>query len=231
MAVTTRIPQAIPEFRDYINDTDDYLFATSGGVQNYVRLGLSVTNAGNWHDKRVFFRDTLYPKYSSENTRTTTIIHQLENFMDDFREFANPLLDIMAASPNAVEADETAMNFKIGREEPVHPTTPIDADIFLKITSKGQGSLQIRCRETKDATRASIPEDAKAVELRYKIGGTEPDSVDECPLTKISTKALFTFSVGANNSTKKIRMFARWIDTTNESRAGAWSEMVTIVIG
>jgi hypothetical protein len=231
MKTGPRIPTVISKFNTYINTSDDHNQSFRGGSQVYALLGMSAANATEWHNRRVFWRDTLYLKYSNPDTRTKTVNLEVKNFIRDFRAFANPQLDIMAASPNATAADEVIYNFKIDRAEPVHPETPIAEDCILGITALGQGNLRIRCRVSEDASRASVPLDAKGLELRYLIGDAPPLSVDDCPLSKTSTKALFTFSAGAANSGKKMFAYARWIDFSDDSRAGSWSAMVTVVIG
>jgi len=231
MAQTSRIPRTIPEFYAYVLTSAYYLLAFTGGVQNYIRLGLSTSDATEWNNRMLLLRDDIYLKYISGNTRTTTVIHQLQNFMENFFDFGQPLLNSMAGNTNAVEADETALNFKIGREEPVRHTSPIEESCFVTLASKGQGMMKVRCKTEMDASRASIPDDATVVELRYKIGDTAPANVDECTLSEFSQKATFTFNVGAANSTKKIFVYARWVDFSNKSRSGAFSEMSSIVIG
>jgi hypothetical protein len=231
MAQTTRIPRTIPEFYAYVLTSTAYLLAWAGGVQNYVRLGMSATDITEWNNRMLLLRDDIYLKYISANTKTKTVVHQLQNFMEDFFEFAQPLLNSMATNPNANENDEGALNFKIGRQEPVHPTAPIAETCFVTLTSKGQGAIQVRCKSETDTGRASVPADATGVELRYTIGDTAPSSVDQCTLLEFSSKANFTFNVGASNSTKKIFVYARWIDFSNKSRAGAFSEMSSVVIG
>jgi len=232
MADNSRIPRNISEFYAYVLTSTYYLLATGGGaIQNYIRLGMSAADVTEWNNRMLLLRDDIYLKYISGNTRTTTVIHQLQNFMEDFFDFAQPLLNSMAANTNAIEADETALNFKIGREEPVHPTSPIEESCFVTLTSKGQGMIKVRCKTTTDASRASIPDDASAVELRFKIGDSAPANVDQCPGIELNPKASFTINVGAENSTKKIFVYARWIDFSNKSRAGAFSELSSIVIG
>jgi len=226
-----RISLRPTDFNTFINNSDDHLLSNRGGTQVYVLLGLTITNANDWHNKRLFWRDTLYPKYSNADTRTTTVIKNVRDFIKDFRTLANPLLNICAASPNAIQQDATVLNFKIGRKTPTRPTEPISAPMFIKITSKGQGEMRARCRTDEDATRASIPATATSVELRYKVGSPEPQSVNECNSIKVSTRALFNFNVDADESGKKIYLFARWIDNTNEARAGAWGDMISLVIG
>jgi len=226
MSETTRVPRTIRKFNDYIKDSDDHLQSDRASTPIYSLLGLDATQAGEWSTRRLYWEDTLYPKWSSPNTKTPTVNLEVKNVMDSFIEFSRPLLNIMAVNLNATEEDEKALNFKRFRKEPVHPTAPIDEDVYLDLKPKGGGDMRIRCRSEKEATRASIPDGAKAVELAYLIGTSAPESVAECTNFKTSTKALFNINVGAANAGNKMYCYARWIDTSNLARAGSWTDMV-----
>jgi hypothetical protein len=192
---------------------------------------MSAGNVTDWNNRMLLLRDDIYLKYISANTKTPTVVHQLQNFMEDFFEFAQPLLNSMASNPSANESDEGALNFKIGREEPVHPTAPITESCFVTLVSKGQGVIQISCKTATDSSRPSIPDDASAVEIRYLVADTAPASVNECTGIETNPKANFRIDVGASNSTKKIFAYARWIDFSNKGRAGAYSAQASIVVG
>jgi hypothetical protein len=223
----SRVPRTIPEFRDYLNNSDDYLFSLRGGTLVYVLLGLLVANANEWHIRRVYFRDTLFPLYSNENTRTTTVIHQVQNFMKSFFIFSKPLLNIMAASPNAIEADETALNFKISRKNPSKPTTPINKQCHTLLVPKTGGKMKASSRTSTDATRSSVPEDALGVQYAYKIGGTPPADVDDGTQKEFLSGSMHTLSFGTGNVGKKFYIYSRWFNPTYPQFAGPWSDLQT----
>src|ERR1051325_5609182 len=118
----TRIPTEISKFDPCINSTDDYLLTVCNvgppPEHNWERLGITLQNKDDWHAKRLYWKDNLFPKYFSKLTKTEAVNAEVENFIKSFRTFARPLLNIMAASPNANEDDEVALNFKINRKPP-----------------------------------------------------------------------------------------------------------------
>lgn len=228
MKETNRVPRTIPAFRDYINDTDDYLLATDPLFGfNHLRLGITADNATDWHTKRVYFRDTLYPTYSNGNTRTPTVVHQLQNFMKNFPKFANPLLNIMAASPNAIEADETAMNFKIGRESPSRPTDPIAEECITAIIPKTGAKVKTSSRTSHDSKRASVAKGATGVQYAYKIGGSAPVNPEDGTVKEFLSGSSYLLSLGVENVGKKLYFYSRWFNPSYPQFAGPWSDMQT----
>lgn len=241
---SSRVPETIPPFNNYINSTDDNLQAISSGViHNWERLGLSSVNASDWHDQRTYWRDTLYPKYSSPATSTSLVKAEVKAFIIEFRKFANPLLDIMAASPNAGTDDEIMFNFKIGRAPAHHATDPIAGTVVYDAQPLGGGDFKFKCRTAADSSRASLAAGADSVQLGYMVqekssGPTPPAPADDnmpnpnqTGMTKdIFTKATFTFHAEAENVGKTMIVFARWFNTKHPELAGPWSAVRAVVI-
>ena len=240
---TTRVPQTIPEFNTYINNTDAYLQATDPvtGDLNWKRLGLTNTNASDWSDKRKYWHDTLYPKYSDPLQSTGAVKDAVHNFMSSFRAFSQPLLNIMAASPNATSNDEHVFNFKIGRANPTHATTPIADTVLFDAKTLGGGQLHFTCRTAADSHRASIAAGADSVQLAYEVTdsgnnnpnpnpGTIPTPEDKGMVRETFTHAQFTFHAGAVNVGKRLVVFARWFNTKHPELAGPWSAITVVVI-
>lgn len=238
----TRISQAIGPFNTYINNTDTFLQQISSGTtHNWERLGLSNDNADEWHSKRLYWRDTLYPKYTDPLQSTKAVKDEVRNFMEEFREFGQPQLNIMAASANATSDDELVFNFKIGRAAPVHHTEPIAETVEFSIKTLGGGDLRFTCRTASDSSRASIPDGADSVQLAYAIAGKDtpannsgegevPTPNDPDMRRELFTKAQFTFQTGASNVGKRIIVFARWYNTKHPALAGPWSNITLSVI-
>lgn len=240
----SRIDETISGFNTYIITTDDFLQAISSGIiHNWERLGLTNANATGWQDKRVFWQDTLYPKYQNPLLSTSTVKTQVRDFMDGFRTFANPLLNIMAASPNATSDDEAVFNFKIGREEPSHSTTSItDAVIFEPKLLSG-GDIKFICRTSHDDHRASKADRSDSIQMAYLIqnpepaaqppgsGTTEEEELDPDDLTQQTfTKAIFVKHFGGKMVGKKVVVFFRWYNTKHPELAGPWSSVTALVI-
>jgi len=239
----SRVPQTISGFNAYINTTDTYQLAIDPItlMPNYQRLGLSLVQSGDWTAKRVFWRDTLYPKYTDENTSTTVVKKNVKKFMKDFRTFANPLLNIMAASPNATQADEAAFKFVITPDAPTERGKIVDVP-FIKIKPLGGGEMKFGARTSEDMSRPSRHKLADGLEVRWVIltapqnsetptdpsipvGKTAalPLTADECPNSFISPKASFEKAFGQANQNKMFYCFIRWINLINPENNGPWS--------
>ncbi len=232
MSGTSRIPRTIPAFNTYINSSDDYLQATpsGGSTPNYQRLGLTNPQATGWSDKRVYWRDTLYPLYSNVNTRTKTVNQNVKQFIKDCHTLGNPLLNIMAASTNATTDDANALNFMLLRKKPTHPTDPITDDIAVGSTFKGT-ILNISFRSSHDTKRASLAEGADSVQLLYKIGDPAPTDINDTGLkSQLITKATYKHAIDSNDSGKKLYFYVRWYNTKYPNIANGWSKLYTIVL-
>ena len=101
-----RISRITSIFNTYVADTTVYLDVVApgpGGQANYVRLGLTVAQRDEWvarHDEWVAF----YPTYSNLITRTIPVTAEKQNKMTEFINFAQPILNQIAASPEIVQS-------------------------------------------------------------------------------------------------------------------------------
>lgn len=228
--MTLRVPPTIHDFNDYVNDSDDHLQSDrTPGNPVWQVLGITNGDADEWHLRRLNWQTNLYPLWSNKDTKTKTVVTNVNSFMNQFRQFSRPLLNIMAASPNAIAKDEVIMRFKINPKKPTRPTDPVAEVVTLGMQPVGGGNIRFSAKYPGDTDRYSIPKDASGLELRWKIGevGEAPANVDECPEHYTSTRARFSLNVGAANHNKNIYIFARWTDIHNPARAGAWTEMLT----
>lgn len=237
-----RISKQPAVFNAYINNGDDYL--ALGTPTNGSRLGLSAGQIADWHTKREYWHDTLYPKYSSDTDRTMAIVEETHNFIRDFRLFANPLLDIMAASEAATEADEAKFNFvkRVNRKQPTRKTVAIAEECLATLKVLGGGMVQNFCRTDHDTQRPSLAEDSNAVEVSYTLvdmtasgggnpqpnpnpGGSNdmPPAASQGMVSKIFTTAKFVLECGNENSGMTLVIYHRWINTHYPKLAGPWS--------
>lgn len=229
----SRIPVKIADFSGYLTSSDDYLkTVTSPGpppVTNGTRLGLQASDVTAWTGYRTQW-DTIYAAYNNPNTRTATVTQQVNNLIATFREFAQPLLNLMAASPSVSEYDEQALNFKADRKPPTRPTVPIAEECISSASSLGGGQVKFSSRTDHDTARASLADGADSVQYAYKVGDQAPANPDDTAKTIIATRANSIQPLGADVSGKKLHYYARWYNTKYPQFAGPWSEMMTVVL-
>ncbi len=228
MAETLRISIAPTKFNIYINSTDDNAQSTTiPTVQT--RFGWTDLEVAAWHTKRLYWRDTLYPKYGDKTKSTPAIKKEVKKFIKDFRTTNNPLLDRAAASTGSTSDDEVLYNFKKGRAPAHHQTEKMTAQVYALIKAIGGGEVVFRSRTETDAKRSRIPKElgADSVQIAYVIGIVPKDENDGTQ-KEVHTKAKFTLSCGTSSSPRKLYIFVRWYNTKNSKIAGPWSAMITI---
>lgn len=229
--------------------SDKYQLA--GTPSNFSRFGWSALNSSDWHDKKVYWSDTLYPLYGDPMTSTTAVKGNVKLFIEDFHVFGNPLLNLAAASSAATHDDEVAMNFKIGRHEPTHRTVALSEKLILGALAQGGGDIHFTGRTSTDASRPSKPAGSDSMQLAFMIQGADdtpvpvppnpnpnpnPDpnklpSPDSSKFTKeILTRASITVHFGTDNTGKIIICAARWFNTKHPELAGSWSSLVALMI-
>lgn len=230
MSDNSRIPRKIRDFDGYIRRTNNY-FAVVILPSNGTRLGLIPTNVTDWDSKNTAWGE-LFGKWSDPLTKTTDINRQVKTFMKNFRTFAQPLLNIIAASPNAIDTDATTFNVVLVRKKPSHPTNAIQALCNAVSKQIGGSRVEFKCRTYTDSKRASLAEGSDGVEIAYIIGDKDtpvPDA-DSCPLNDLFTKATFTLSNGTINIGKILYIYFRWTNTKHPNLAGPWSDLEIIQI-
>jgi hypothetical protein len=243
-----RIPNSITGFNAYINSTDNYQLQSDilpPGPQHWQRLGLTATESMEWTNRRIIWRDDLYPKYSDDNTNTKVITANVKLFMKNFRTFANPLLNRMASSPNVRPADEAAFKFVANRDTTPTERAAIEVTPHPLLQTLAGGMVKVKVRMFSDATRASMHPDADAVELKYSVaanaasstptppspgtpaGGAAtpaiPATVDDCTSYFISKKSSFNLALGTAAEGKKLYVFFRWVNLSKPEKSGPWS--------
>jgi hypothetical protein len=180
----SRISGSPKKFDPYISTTDDRLQAIEpiSGQPYWQLFGFSNNNASDWNAKRQFWdapTTGLFALYSNAVTSTSIVKKKVKHFIEDFRAFANPLLNIIAASPNATPDDENIFNLVLGvnRKKASHAHTKIaDKCITGLITGKG-GNMRAESRSDHDSKRASLAEGADSVQYAYMIMDENPKTI------------------------------------------------------
>ncbi len=228
MSTKRRIPDNIPDFNAYINNTDDYQQA-GGPPTNAVRLGLTAQNSSDWKAKRIAWV-ALYKKYIDPAQCTTAVKQNIQLAMKGFKAFAQPLIDIMAVSPAATADDANAFNFVLDRKKPSQSHTALTDKVVLDAKPIGGGDVAMKAKTSTDSSRASKPDGADSVQLAYAFGATPPANMDKGTTKDIFTKASFTLHAGTDNIGSKMYVYARWYNTKHPELAGPWTVMLTLTV-
>ena len=230
----SRVPRKIDDFNNYIRITDDYLqVEVDPGpppVLNWGRLGLTQEDADQWHALREAWENDLFPRYVNPNTKTKTVNAQITTAMEIFRTFAQPMIDIMAASPNANQDDAEILNFKLVRSEPTHPTVPIADLCYADVLPLGGGAVRISCRTIHDAKRASMAKGANLIQVAMKIDGPAPTGPSDGTSMVILGKANEIYNIGDDHTGKRAYAYFRWYNTKYPHLAGPYSQVVSFIV-
>ncbi len=233
----TRIPQTIAAFNTYIHNTDDRLKANDPAnppKKYWETYGLVLLNQTDWTAKRTAW-DLLFVKYSDPQLKTKIVNEQVENFMNTFRDFGNPILDKIAAATAAAETEEAIFNIDLHRDVATIPTTPITENCIVSALSKGGGLFEFSAKSTTDASRASKPDSADGFHMIYIISDVKPTSIPASSSAGMQkeffSKAKTSFDFGDVNSGKWLVAYFRWVDSKRPSLAGPLSSVQVVAIG
>lgn len=227
-----RAPRNIDSFNKYIVRIVHYL-QEGVPISHAVRLGIAEEELKFLQALLVSWM-SLYKLYGDKkNTRTTAVIDQLHNIVNQFLEYdrARHLLDRTASSPNATIVDMETFNIRSGalrRKARSIISKSITEAVSAVVEAVGGGMVAVKCYSTESA-RPSIFSGGDCVQFAYTVGGTPPASVLASGLTQgFSSRASFSFSTGADNGGKSLYIFFRWYNTKHPDLAGPWCAMVTI---
>lgn len=227
-----RVPKNAAEFNDYLLSTDNFLQAISSGIiHNWERLQLSQQNADDWHARRLLW-EPLYAKKQDPAQRTKIVNAEVTTFIKDFKIFSANILDKIAGSDNATEADAIMFNVVLSGQQkaPSHPTTPITEQCVISIEPLGGAEFKLSFRTSTDTGKPSLAEGADSVLFALQVGGTAPESADDIEEKVLSTKATLVQSVDTQNIGQRLYIAQRWYHTKYPDLAGPWSTIQNIMI-
>jgi len=217
-----RFPQKDAEFNNYVND------AIPRMASEQARLNIDVDMLNDIQALYTTWQ-TKYPASQNPSTATSVIIAEKNDLRKDMQTLMRDIYDDMPDSA-LNETDRQVFNL------PERDTTPtargqINDVPVVGLKPIGGGQVRIRARTTTDATRASRHELADGIEVKYLISDdTPPQSVNDCPNSFISKKALFSLSLDSENAGKRFYAYLRWVNLTNQNNNGPWSSLNQTVI-
>jgi hypothetical protein len=232
-----RIPQALAEFDSYLTNTVNHL--PDGTPPNSERLGLNEEQVIYWrsyakHWKRLYHM-------SHDKARSTWVTRQdRDKVWKAFVNFAQPVVNLIAANPALTVSDRSTF-----RIDPPPARGKRRGHIrgrpSIKMRNGDGATLKISYRSNMTGRPRMHPL-ADLIEMRYllqsptdiKDGALQwpplPKSPDECPVVVMSSRAIFTVTVGMRNMGKQLSAYFRYINTADPSQNGPWTTlMVTIV--
>ncbi len=222
-----RIPIDIAGAVAYAVRTDNYLQLVPAPPTptHGTRLGLTGTNVSDWHAKRQAI-EACFLKWSDDSQKTKPVNRLMARLAKEFREFAQPLLDGIAASTSLNTTDETVFNV-VGdthHHGPTHRATPIVEQCFPRMVTIGGGEMAEHVRTNNSSAKDHIFEEADGFEVAYSITDTptvltDPDNAK----SKFFTRASVILALGAPNKGKYINHRERWVFLPNADFDGPWS--------
>ena len=185
------------------------------------KIGNQVTNLTNWNG--------VYPDSVNKNLTTKTLRDERDLLIPVIE---NGLREIYKDIPQSklTEADRNTLNLK--KPDTIKtPRAKITDVPFVKITAKEGALMDFTCRTTSDSTRASIHKDADGIEFVYNIGGPPPISAKDCTKNFFSSRAKFTKQFDNADAGKMLYCFARWKNSSDESKSGPWIFISAMISG
>jgi len=148
------------------------------------------------------------------------------DYESDIRDFVGEFI-----KKNSLITNEQRSLMGIPIDDDVNSERPqIETSPLFKVKPLGGARIDLSFRVDKDQTRPSMHPDADVLEFVFKIGGSAPTKVEDCPEEKLSTKAHFTMQMETADITQKIRGFARWRNLVDETKSGTWTEIIVVTI-
>ena len=226
----SRIPLTHANFIDFVKQTNAYLQAAVTPTHGE-RLGLSTSEVSKWNTKSISLIN-LYEKKNDPNTRTSPLVNQFKTDMKGFRNFAQPVINRIAASTNANDADAATFHITLHPKTRTIRSTMIKELCYAIIVMIGGCKAICKCRSILSGKRASLLPDCDMVEVAYIIGDKETKVPDADSIDKRMrfSKATFMLDLGTINAGKILYIYFRWTISTHPDLAGPWSKVYRVII-
>ncbi len=227
MADRSRIPKGCYKTVAYIIRVDNYqqLAPVAPNPANGERLGLTTMNVSDHHDMRVAI-EKHYGFWSDETLKTTPVNKEMMRLIRAYRIFEQPLLDIVASSPNLTTRDETVYGL-VGdgkRKKKKRRVGKMKEKCFANMSALGGGEMYDKVRTNGSSKRYHIFEDATGFECAYTLTDKPQMLVDpDNAKSKTFTKSKSILELGAGNGGRYINHCERWVYAPNTKLNGPWS--------
>jgi len=199
-------------------------------------------NDANWENWEITEADTavvvngqatyqpFYDDWSDEDARNDTII---ENHQREHKIYVGLIRDYVNENLRNNSNLDTGNLSDLGLTVPDTERTAkpqLEDRPLVAAKMKGGALLKLQFEIAEDSTRPSMHPDAHGLELKYQIGGTEPASADDTTKSVTFTKSRHSIQLGVENAGQYFYGFARWINTSENSKSGPYSVIIKIII-
>ncbi len=172
----------------------------------------------------------LYNKITDPNTKTKGAVEQHADGRKTYEKYLRGFVKEFLVNNSAISIEEK-ISLGINPGTNAGSSRPaIDEEPLLQLRARGALQIVVQVRTETDSTRPSIHPLADGVEIRYTFGSTPPAGVAECREVFFSTKARFKKTMSADVEGKSIYMYARWSNTTDDTKNSGWSQVESVVV-
>lgn len=218
-------PTQDSKFNEYLNGVVPLL------TTDATRLGVSAARVTELGTRKSAW-DTIYPLASNDSTSTKVNVAEKNTQRDGFIAF---LRLIYKDIPQSVLTENDRTVLHLYERDPHTARTRILDRPVMSLTPQGGGTVQVKARGLEDGNRASMHPMADVLELAYLIidplndpdGQRAPHTPEDCPSTKMFSKASFVLALGTSAPGKRLYLFARWGNTSNPDLSGPWCNLLT----
>jgi len=221
----------------YIPLNDDDFFNWQGNfvnlvVANAVAWGVPAPSVTALSARRAAY-EPLYHAAQNKTTRSRDDVlahRQMRKIYE--KEIRTLARQYLMNSPLVLDTDRVNLGLTVRDTEP-SPGKPITDVPIVGLKGLGGGDIEVRCRATRDQTRASMHPDANVVDYLFVMvesGDVPPSDPEDCPKGDSQPKAKFVLRCGAQNSGKRFYGFFRWLNNRRPRQEGPWSNAQTVVI-
>lgn len=198
---------------------------------NWQRLGLMDGQMVEWESRGKAWL-LKYLDAQDDSKRTPDLVTDKNLLAEEFIAFAEPVLTLIAGSPNIVTGDYSKFNIAPPNKER-HPRPDIEGTPFTGMRPMSGCAVKFKNTQFEHALRARMHPDASALELRWvllPLDAPAPLSPAECPNTHMSTRATFTLEFGVEHAGKRLHCFTRWANLHEPEKSGKWSTHQSMVL-
>lgn len=218
----------------YFKELSDSLFHTFFGNFN----DKVTANGTAWgiDSGKVTELDTVFTGYEPfylaiviKKTRTPKQVEDHRQKREDVQDYIEGFANEYIISNSAISDSLIGVMGFNRKANTTAPRPVITEEVFAKIEAQAGSKMLFICRTDTDSSRASVPENADGLELRYTIG-TQPATYLDCKEKEISTKARFTLALSPTDAGKKIYGYLRWVNFGDATKNGPWCDMLSTII-